>query len=223
MIKLKITIKKYESKDEGKFRNLISLCHEDEYLINIVNSPKLKFAYSAFFENELIGIMFGWTSSFHPYCTYFRILSNPFYKWIRIEEKMIAMVEEMETINQLQTSIWETSVNLKKFYEDNGFIEIRRTYMPMLKVTDAKQVIANTSENVAIKSLTEVMSNDLLVENLIHIVKRNYENTHLVNPVAAMGIDEWKNMIFADDLVLSGSYVYLDNDEKQILAYSFFT
>ncbi|SOC43760.1 hypothetical protein SAMN05877842_11738 [Ureibacillus acetophenoni] len=71
---MKITIKKYESKDEGKFINLISLCHEDEYLINIVNSPKLKFAYSAFFENELIGIIFGWTSSFHPYCTYFRIL-----------------------------------------------------------------------------------------------------------------------------------------------------
>ncbi|WP_235864648.1 hypothetical protein [Ureibacillus acetophenoni] len=128
----------------------------------------------------------------------------------------------METINlPLQTSIWETSVNLKKFYEDNGFIEIRRTYMPLLKVSDAKKVLSNTSNNVAIKSLKEVMSNDLLVESLTHNVKRNYENTHLVNPVATMGIDEWKDLIFADDLVLSGSYVYLDNDEKQILAYSF--
>lgn len=218
---MQIIINKYESKDEDKFRQLLSLCYEEEYLINIVNSSKSKFAYSAFFGNQLVGIMIAWTNSFHPYCTYFKIISNPYYKSVGIEEKLFSKVKEIDTANlPLQTSIWETSANVKKLYENNGFVEIRRTYMPLLRVTDVKDELSNNNKITAIKSLEEVLSNEVLIERLTHIVKRNYENTHLVNPVVEQRLCEWKEMIFADDTVLSGSYIYLDTEEKDILAYS---
>lgn len=220
---MQIIIKEYESKDEEKLSHLLNLCSEEDYLLNVVNSSKRKFAYSAFIENELIGIMIAWTSSFHPYCTYFRIISNPFYKKIKIEEQLLSKVEEFEIINfPLQTSIWETSANLKNVYENNGFIEIRRTYMPLLRITNVRDDIPyNNDEYSVIKSLKEIMSNEGLFEKLTRVVKRNYEKTHLVNPVVERGLDKWKEMILTDDVVLNGSYIYLDNDEKDIIAYSF--
>ncbi|WP_342601123.1 hypothetical protein MHB48_09065 [Psychrobacillus sp. FSL H8-0483] len=219
---MQIIIKKYERIDEEQFAQLLHLCFEEEYLLSVVYSSKLKFAYSAFFKNKLIGIVIAWTSSFHPYCTYFRILSNPLYKRLSIEEKLLSNIEKLETINfPLQTSVWETSTNLRKVYEKNGFIEIRRTYMPKLKVTDVKGDSPHNSEKHVMKTLEEVISNEVLVEKLTLVVKRNYEKTHVVNPVVEKGLEEWKEMILADDVVPNGSYIYLDIDEEDIIAYSF--
>lgn len=219
---MQIIIKKYEKIDEEQFSQLLHLCFEEDYLLNVVYSSKLKFAYSAFFENKLIGIVIAWTSSFHPYCTYFRILSNPLYKRLSIEEKLISNVENLETINfPLQTSVWETSTNLRVVYEKNGFNEIRRTYMPKLKVTDLKDDIPHNNDKHVIKTLEEVISNEVLFEKLTLVVQRNYEKTHVVNPVVEKGLEEWKKMILADDVVLNGSYICLDIDEEDIIAYSF--
>lgn len=219
---MQIIIKKYERIDEEQFARLLHLCFEEEYLLSIVYSSKLKFAYSAFLNNKLIGIVIAWTSSFHPYCTYFRILSNPLYKRLSIEEKLLSYVENLETINfPLQTSVWETSANLRDVYENNGFNEIRRTYMPKLKVTDVKDDGPHKSEKCVIRTLEEVISKPMLVEKLALVVKRNYEKTHLVNPVVEKGLEEWKEMILADDVVPNGSYIYLGIDEEDIIAYSF--
>ncbi len=57
-----------------------------------------------------------------------------------VEEKLLGKIESLETIDlPLQTSIWETSVNIKELYDKNGFKEIRRTYMPTLQVYDLKE------------------------------------------------------------------------------------
>jgi len=219
---MQIQIKKYEREEEVQFNQLIQICFEEDYLSNMLHSSNLKFAYSAYFDNDFVGILIAWTSSFHPYCTYFRILINPFYNRINIEEKLLFKVEELRNVNvPLQTSIWETSANLKYFYENNGFMEIRRTYMPILKVSDFKDVRPYRSENYLIKTLSEVISNKILFEKLAQVVKRNYEQTHLVNPVIENGVEKWKKMILADDVVLDGTYFYVDMDEKEIIAYSF--
>ena len=103
---MKFIIKKYESKDEDQLKELFNLSFEEKGLMNIINRSILKFAYSAFFENKLVGVMFAWESSFHPHCIYFRILCNPFYTGLNIEERLLSKAEELETINaSLQTSI----------------------------------------------------------------------------------------------------------------------
>lgn len=219
---MQINIKKYEKADEDQFTSLIDLCFEEQYLLSIVYSSKLKFAYSAFYNNKLIGIMVAWTNSLHPYCTYFRILCNPFYKSLRVEEQFLANVEKFNTTNlPLQTSIWETSIYLRDVYEKNGFHEIRRTYMPILKVADVKDDYPHVSEKYILKNIAEVSLNDRLVDQLTLLLKSNYEKTHVANPVVEKGLDEWRDLIFAEDLLPSGSFIYLDKDEEVIVAYSF--
>ncbi|MBU8567957.1 hypothetical protein KM914_16280 [Virgibacillus pantothenticus] len=221
---MQIIIKEYDKTDAVQLKNLLDLSFEDEGLLSIVKNSKFKFAYSAFINDKLVGVIFGWESSFHPYCIYFRILSNLFYKMDDVEEKLLSKVESSVTIESpMQTSIWETSINVKNIYERNGFKEIRRTFMPVLKVSDFKEEVLpfNDKNNYMIKTLSEISPNNELMEKLSLVVRRSYEETHKENAVVDMEPDGWKKLILADDTVFDGSYLFLDTSGKKILAYSF--
>lgn len=217
---MSVHIKNYAREDKEQLGQLLHICLEDDYLSKVLDSPRLKFSYSAFFENQLVGILIAWKNEFHPYCTYLRLLSNPLFS-NDIEEKLLSKVEREIEYFPLQMSIWETSTKLQGVLERSGFKEIRRTYMPTLNVSDIKNVVTlNTKENQNIKSLGEIVCNEKLIEKLTRIVKKNYQQAHLANPVAERSIETWKKMILSKDIIQNGSYVYLDN-EKNIIAYSF--
>lgn len=203
---MQITINNYEEKEIEQIKQLFKLCFEDEFLLNIVNSAQLKFAYTAFIDNKLVGFVFAWRSNFHPNCTYFRILVNPFYKSLNIEELLLSKVENLKMEDlPLQTSVWENSKNLISMYIDHGFKEIRRTFSPTLHVSDLTEYPLNTRDKSHIRTLEEVLHNEVLIKKLTHLVKRNYERTHVVNPVANFALDKWKELIFADDVIQNGS------------------
>jgi len=217
---MSVHIKNYEREDKEQLGQLLQICFEDDYLSKVLDSSSLKFSYSAFVENQLVGILIAWKNEFHPYCTYLRLLSNPLFN-NDIEEKLLSKVEREIEYFPLQTSIWETSTKLQGVLERCGFKEIRRTYMPTLNVSDIKNVVTlNIQENQNIKTLAEILCNEELIEKLTCVVKRNYQQSHLANPVAERSIETWKNMILSKDIILNGSYVYLD-EEKNIIAYSF--
>jgi hypothetical protein len=220
---LKIDIREYNKRDQEQLMELIDLSFEEEGLLNILKDSRFKFAYSAFAEDKLVGVAFGWKSSFHAYCTYFKILVNPLYTQSNVVEKLLSRVESLKTIDSpLQTSIWETSQQAKRVYEKSGFKEIRRTYMPTLRITDFKEKAVPYSEHSHIlKSVADISTNNNLLEKLVLLVKRNYEATHKVNPVVTTGLEEWKSLVLSADLIGEGSYVFLDADEKDIIAYSF--
>lgn len=217
---MSVQIKSYESEDEEQLKQLLYICLEDDFLQKILDSTRLKVSYSAFVENQLVGILVAWKNEFHPYCTYLRILGIPQFN-NDIEEKLLSKVEREIECFPLQISIWETSTKLLGVLERSGFKEIRRTYMPTLNVSDIKNVVTlNIQENQNIQSLAEIVSNDELIEKLTRVVKRNYQHSHLANPVAERSLETWKEMILSKDMILNGSYVYLD-EEKNIIAYSF--
>jgi len=186
-----------------------------------LKSPKLKDAYAAYCDEELVGMIIAWVSKFHPYCTYFHILSNPLYAEKKILEKLFAVMNETGRLdNPLQTSIWETAVGLRSFYRRNGFKEIRRTYMPVIPVKMINPYISATSTNdegYVVKRMDELVDNHSLLSSLSALVKRNYEQAHLDNPVAEMEADVWDKMINADDVILDGSFIGMDSAEKNIL------
>lgn len=220
---LKIKIREYDKIDQEQLNELINLSFEEEELLNILKDSKFKFAYSAFTEDKLVGVAFGWKSSFHPHCTYFRILSNPLYALSTVAQKLLSKVESVGKIDSpLQTSMWETSLHIKEVYEKSGFKEIRRTYMPTLQVFDFKEKAVPFSEHSHIlKTVAEISTNNELEKKLVLLVKRNYEETHIVNPVVTSGFEEWKNLVLANDVIAEGSYVFLDTDGENIVAYSF--
>src|SRR5699024_11882410 len=61
-LKMILIIKEYEGKEEDQLKQLLFSCFEDDMLLNIVNSSRLKFAYAAFIKEKLVGFMFAWMS-----------------------------------------------------------------------------------------------------------------------------------------------------------------
>lgn len=59
-------------------KQLIDLYNEGSYLFHLLRDNKTKCAYVACYKKDVVGIFFTWGSNFHPYCTYFRIYTNPF-------------------------------------------------------------------------------------------------------------------------------------------------
>ncbi|PEB51119.1 GNAT family acetyltransferase [Bacillus pseudomycoides] len=221
---MRLFIKEYENTNEGQVKQLIDLCHEESYLLHLLESKKLRYTYAAYHETQLVGMFIAWRCDFHPHCTYFRILTNPSYAHMKIEEHLLHKVTKLEQMDlPLQTSTWETSVHLKEFYERNEFKEIRRTYMPSLTVKNAKNISPLkecNSELYNLQTLSTIISNDHFMKKLVRLVKRNYEETHLDNPVGEHELETWEKMILADDILTEGSFIYL-NAEKEIIAYSF--
>ncbi|MDA2322339.1 GNAT family acetyltransferase [Bacillus cereus group sp. Bc177] len=214
-------IESYNRSNELKVKQLIDLYNEESYLFHLLRNNKTKCAYVAYCKKDVVGIFFTWGSNFHPFCTYFRIYTNPFYSELHIEQYLLSEIQKRENFKlPLQISIWETSAHLKNYYEQNNFMEIRRTYMPILDVQKIIPIVTTLHSNYAVQSLSNILSNNSFFEKLTHLVKTNYEDTHLANPVTSFPLETWKEKILADDTLLDGSFVLIDED-NEIIAYSF--
>ncbi|MCI4252359.1 GNAT family acetyltransferase [Bacillus sp. CCB-MMP212] len=216
-----LIIEKYSRSNELKVKQLIDLYNEDSYLFNLLRDSKTKCAYVACYKKDVVGIFLTWNSSFHPYCTYFRIYTTPFYSELRIEQFLFTEIQKREQFNlPFQTSIWETSAHLKTYYEQNKFIEIRRTYMPILDLQKIVPIDIVPNSNYHLQTLSNILSNNNLLEKLAYLVKGIYEQTHLANPVALYPLETWKEKILADDVLLDGSFLII-SEENEIIGYSF--
>lgn len=216
-----LVIEKYSKNNELQVKQLIDLYNEESYLFHLLRDNKTKCAYVAYYKKDVVGIFFTWGSNFHPYCTYFRIYTNPFYSELHIEQYLLDEIQKRENFKlPLQTSIWETSAHLKDYYEQNNFMEIRRTYMPILDVQKILPIKATLHSNYRVQTLSTILSNNNFFEKLAHLVKTNYEYTHLANPVASFSLETWQEMILTDDVLLDESLLII-NEEHQIKAYSF--
>ncbi|WP_214783500.1 hypothetical protein [Bacillus sp. ISL-45] len=186
-----------------------------------VKSKNNYYTYEAYEEGTLVGILTSWTSEFHPYCTYFSVVSNPFLD-NKVEALLLQSLYKTSGIRfPLQTLIWETSYRLKTFYEDNEFDEIRRTYMPVLTSSkiEINQVFPDiAAHNLTIKDLYSIKDNELLKLKLISLVKENYSRVHAKNPVGEHDLVEWEKLIFNEGTNLKGSYIALKDNE--LVAYS---
>lgn len=218
---MNLAIKKYDKKHDPQLENLWAINNEDTYLIDIIHSSHLQFAYGAYQNDQLIGILFTWKNSFHPNCLYFRNVLHPDFHPQEAAEMLLDKVKETEEISlPLQTSVWESSLALNTFYKRAGFREIRRTYMPTLQMPDMPVDDFCNETDYPIKSLSTIADDGILTDDFVQMVKANYEATHTVNPVASMNMEQWKKVVFSDDLLMDLSYVCLSHDEKSILAYA---
>lgn len=216
-----LVIEKYNRSNELQVKQLINLYNEESYLFNLLRDNKTKCAYVAYYIKDVVGVFFTWNSNSHPYCTYFRIYADPFYSELHIEQFLLNEIQKRENFKlPLQTSIWETSAHLKAFFEEHNFMEIRRTYMPILDVQKIMPIRTTLHSNYHVQTLSNILSNNSFFEKLAHLVKINYEDTHLANPVASYPLEIWKEKILADDILLNGSFVMID-EETEIIAYSF--
>ena len=173
-----LVIEKYSKNNELQVKQLIDLYNEESYVFHLLRDNKTKCAYVAYYKKDVVGIFFTWGSNFHPYCTYFRIYTNPFYSELHIE------------------------------------------HMPILDLQKIVSIDIVPNSNYHVQTLSNIVSNNNLLEKLAYLVKENYEQTHLANPVASFPLQTWQEMILADDVLLDESLLII-NEEHQIKAYSF--
>ncbi|KAA0743638.1 hypothetical protein DN389_20860 [Bacillus sp. AY3-1] len=101
-----LVIEKYSRSNELKVKQLIDLYNEDSYLFNLLRDNKTKCVYIAYYKKDVVGVFFTWNSNFHPYCTYFRMYTNPFYSEVHIEQFLLNEIQKRENFKlPLQTSI----------------------------------------------------------------------------------------------------------------------
>src|SRR5699024_6642458 len=94
-------------------------------------------------------------------------------------------------------------------------------FMATHKLDDVKEGFQFKEKSDSSKTLEEISTNSELMEELTLLVKRNYEETHRVNPVVDAQVDEWQRLILTNDTVMMGSYIILDPVEDEVMAYSF--
>lgn len=183
----------------------------DDFIYRIKNNIC---TFTAYNEDNMIGLLTAWKNNFHPYCTYFALAINPVYG-NEIAHKLLHCIED-NVIHPIQTTVWETSYFLKSFYEQAGFKEIRRTYMPRLNVAPINIQTYNNQLKPTqgfIYSLKDIEANHDLRSKLIHLVRDTYKKTHTANPVGTIDENQWGKLIFEDDTILEASYVILSNDD----------
>lgn len=217
-----ITFRPYNRDYKKEVDQLFEESFEGDSLRNIFSSTMCTVSYVAFIEDEVIGLLFAWENPFHPEGTYFRLLTEPEYTTVQVKKGMFNKLrEEADRGQPFITSVMETAISARDFYERNGFKEIRRTFMPTLAVDEITDSLAiKDLQEKDLKSLREVMKDEGIFTELAHLVKENYEISHIINPVRQMGIEEWKELIASEDTLLDGSFIQL-NEAGETLAYSF--
>lgn len=216
-----LQIKTFQEKDKEALQGLMCLVGGEDDVISILESTGLQCAYTAFWEDRLVGSIIAWKSSMHPNCIYFHMVVNPLYQSLPVQEKLFDKVDSLETRLPLQTSLWETTIGTTEFLESKDFQVLRKTYMPQLSVRECSSLTAPIITHGKLNRLREITSDENLLNKLVQLVKYNYEQTHLGNPITELSISNWKQLILADDCDLEGSYVLVDPAGTEILAYSF--
>ncbi|MBC5636487.1 hypothetical protein H8S33_06580 [Ornithinibacillus sp. BX22] len=211
------TMKSYQPSDELQLINFITALDEDSEILHRIRYSTYKYVFLVYSQGEINGMIMAWKSSFHPNCTYFTCMAHH-------TEAAKALLAELERHLEQQDYPLQTIVDendrLHAFYLDNLFTIIRKTYLPRINVLKDHASFAIPTNQV-VKPLDEVTPHAKLANQLVALVKRNYEETHLVNPVATMELTKWRNLTYPEDLLASGSFVCLDPNEEKILAYSF--
>jgi hypothetical protein len=166
---------------------------------------------------ELVGVVRMYQSSFHPEAIYVGMSAS--------EEYVPEMLRYVEQIKEDDLPIIIRSDAVYPAYEmytEYGFHEMRRTYNPILKLSTYESKNMNIEiEGYHVVSLREGVLTSSQTEQLVHLVRHCYTITHVVNPVAKFDDARWEKLIHAADVVRSASYVVLDIDREEVVAYAF--
>ncbi|WP_456278847.1 GNAT family N-acetyltransferase [Bacillus sp. AK128] len=225
-----ILIKEYNSVHNDSINQLLTICFGDDnnskmYFERGWKSPSNLCTYVALHKNEIVGGITSWNTNFHPNCSYISIIVDPLFRDIGMEDQLLKLVESNQDINfPLQTLICETNYFTKEFYEKSGFKEIRRTYLPILKITkiqelDVKFIEKYSNTQISIETLNDIRKDGQLKKKLISFVKETYEATHKDNPPRKNDLHAWEKLIFSKDTLVNHSYIAL-SENKDILAFA---
>lgn len=112
---MQINIHKNHDYNNPQLMPFILKNNEEELLLYLLNNNKVDFIYTALIENNIVGVLLAWKNSMHPYCLYFRIITDDLIYTVDIEKGLLDKLCKSTNQLPLQTSIADiyTDVTVK--------------------------------------------------------------------------------------------------------------
>lgn len=166
-------------------------------------------------KESVIALGISWKNPVHPHAEYFKVyLDDSEQEKEHLQNQLLTELEKSSLLSnsdRIIYSLMSNQVNTISLLESSGYELIRMTYEPTLTVEDCLTHITELSHPTAL-TYKEALSNPSLKIELLDLLKRNYINTHQVNPAADMTLSEWESLFLDEQPNLDLSLVGLTNE-----------
>lgn len=164
-------------------------------------------------DKSTIGLALSWENPFHPHADYLKVyLDGSAQETNALQKQLLTQLEQNATSSsdRFIYSLMNDQYNIISLLESSGYELIRKTYEPTLAIDDCLIHITEPSHSTVL-TYKEALSNSSLKVELFHLLKRNYVNTHQVNPAADLTLSEWESLFLHEQPDLDLSLIGLTN------------
>lgn len=203
-------LKQFNSKKESLSPDLLNQLSP---ILSKLHSNCYRQIIAASKDKSTIGLALCWENPFHPHADYLKVyLDESAQEANTLQKQLLTQLEQNATpsSDQFIYSLMNDQYNIISLLESSGYELIRKTYEPTLAIDDCLTHITEPSHSTVL-TYKEALSNSSLKVELFHLLKRNYVNTHQVNPAADLTLSEWESLFLHEQPDLDLSLIGLTN------------
>lgn len=165
--------------------------------------PLSEDSYVIYEHNQLTAAVSFYQSYYHPHVVY----CKPYFSLgeERIEQ-LVALIK-LEANIQLPIQILFNEKEIWR-HMPPSFIQIRTTYIARLSLEQWQ--VHSELASAEQRSLNELTKQEKRTYQ--KLVAKTYQEMHLANPVRTLTDNEWRELVFAEDLCMDDSLVYINGD-----------
>lgn len=167
-----------------------------------------------------VGFGSAWTNPFHPHALYVSVNVHPAFRGRGFGTHLLEALTSLNTRRlPLQGCLWETSGDGVRFLKRNGFVEIRRTWNPILHVADVDIDALHRFEDCCTQHGYTIVSLASLAQSIDHEAKMAallaevYTRTHCSNPPRRMEIQGWVDLLRSDPPTQEATFLALQGTQ----------
>lgn len=179
-----------------------------------IQSGKYLMMIASFTGQSIDGLAMSWTNSMHPNATYIKVVTED-----SGDDLLDYLLKTTWTSTKVISSCFsDETVEISKL-ESKEFVEFRKTYEVEIEIDILLKKLSDKDFGIDFLSLQEALKNEQTEKALFYLLKGNYEQTHLDNPVAKLSWQDWKKILLEDTPDLQSSKVILS--DGMVSGYSF--
>lgn len=179
-----------------------------------IQSKNFSELFAQISEDSIKGIGISWTSPFHPYAKYIDVMAND-----ASDELMNHLLAATATQDKIILSCWDYELEKIQLLKQFQFKLFRKTYMETYEISPLLKQLELEQSTQTLIPLLEILDEPTLEQNLFQLLKNNYEQTHLDNPVKDVPWQTWKGILVDDTPDFNLSFVAVV--ENKVIAYIF--
>ncbi|MEC6748860.1 hypothetical protein VXN63_09900 [Marinilactibacillus sp. XAAS-LB27] len=164
-------------------------------------------------DQSIVAVAVSWSNPFHPHAKYFRIyLDDSVKESNALKNQLLESLETSptSTADRFICALMSNQTSMIRTLESNHYELIRKTYESEWTLDQCLNKLSISAHTNTL-SYKDVFQDAQLKNQLITLLKQNYENTHLVNPTADMTLHEWESFLLNEEPDLELSLVALDD------------